>query len=143
MIVMKFGGSSVESASAIERVAGIVRRAGPRNPVVVVSAMGKTTQQLLNMGEEAASGTKARALEKLRALRQMHEREIGALLPASSQTEVRQILDCHFDEMTEVLEQLAAAGEFSPESVDALSSYGERLSSRLIALVFSNFGMNS
>jgi aspartate kinase len=143
MIVMKFGGSSVESASAIERVAGIVRRAVARNPVVVVSAMGKTTQQLLNMGEEAASGTKARALEKLRALRQMHEREIGALLLASSQTEARQILDCHFDEMTRLLEQLSAAGEFTAEFVDALSSYGERLSSRLIALVFSNFGMNS
>ena len=143
MIVMKFGGSSLESASAIERVAGIVRRAVARNPVVVVSAMGKTTQQLLNMGEEAVSGTKERALEKLRALRQMHEREIGALLPASIQPEAEQILDCHFDEMTGLLEQLSAAGEFSPELVDALSSYGERLSSRLIALVFSNFGMNS
>src|SRR4029077_20501048 len=132
MIVMKFGGSSVESASAIERVAGIVRRAVGRTPVVVVSGRGKTTQQLLNMGEEAASGTKERALEKLGALRQMHEREIGALLPAASQTEAGQILDCHFEEMTEVLDQLAAAGEFSPELVDALSSYGERLSSRLI-----------
>ena len=143
MIVMKFGGSSLESASAIERVVGIVRRAVARNPVVVVSAMGKTTQQLLNMGGEAASGTKERALEKLRALRQTHEREIGALLPASRQTEAGQILDCHFDEMTDVLEQLAAAGEFTPESVDALSSYGERLSSRLIALVFSNFGLDA
>ena len=143
MIVMKFGGSSVESASAIERVAGIVRRVVARNPVVVVSAMGKTTQQLLNMGEEAASGTKERALEKLRALRQMHEREIGALLPAASQTEARQILDCHFGEMTDLLEQLSATGEFTAESVDALSSYGERLSSRLIALVFSSGGMNA
>ena len=143
MIVMKFGGSSVESASAIERVAGIVRRAVARNPVVVVSAMGKTTQQLLNMGEEAASGTKERALEKLRALRKMHEREIGALLPAASQTEARQILDRHFDEMTGLLDQLSAAGEFTPESVDALSSHGERLSSRLIALVFSNFGLDA
>jgi aspartate kinase len=143
MIVMKFGGSSVESASAIERVAGIVMRLVARNPVVVVSAMGKTTQQLLNMGEEAVSGTKEQALEKLRALRQMHEREIGALLPPSSQTEAGQILDCHFDEMTGLLEQLSAAGEFSPELVDALSSYGERLSSRLIALVFSNVGMNA
>jgi len=143
MIVMKFGGSSLESASAIERVAGIVRRAVARKPVVVVSAMGKTTQQLLNMGEEAASGTKARALEKLRALRQMHECEIGALLPAASQTEVLQILDAHFGEMADLLGQLAAGGEFTPELVDVLSSYGERLSSRLIAPVFSNFGMNA
>src|SRR5579863_417966 len=143
MIVMKFGGSSVESASAIERVAGIVRRVAARKPVVVVSAMGKTTQQLLNMGEEAASGKKERALEKLRALRQMHEREIGSLLPASSEAEIRLVLDGHFEEMADLLEQLAAVGEFTPGLVDALSSYGERLSSRLIALVFSHFGMNS
>ncbi len=143
MIVMKFGGSSVESASAIERVAGIVGRAVARNPVVVVSAMGKTTQQLLNIGEEAADGKKERALASLRTLRQMHEREIGALLPASAESEFRQILDGHFSELGDLLEQLSAEGEFTPESVDALSSYGERLSSRLIALVFSNAGMNA
>lgn len=133
----------MESASAIERVAGIVMRAVARNPVVVVSAMGKTTQQLLNMGEEAAAGKKERALESLSTLRQMHEREIGALLPASGESEVRQILDGHFGEMGDLLEQLSAEGEFTPESVDALSSYGERLSSRLIALAFSNAGMNA
>jgi aspartate kinase len=144
MIVMKFGGSSLESASAVERVAGIVRRALVRKPVVVVSAMGKTTQQLLTMGEEASAGEPQkidRALERLRALREMHDREIGALLPASSQGEVRQILDCHFREMADLLGQLSAVGEFTPESVDALSSYGERLSSRLIAIVFANLGI--
>ena len=47
MIVMKFGGSSVESAAAIERVAGIVKAREERRPVVVVSAMGKTTNKLL------------------------------------------------------------------------------------------------
>jgi aspartate kinase len=143
MIVMKFGGSSVESASAIERVAGIVRGALARKPVVVVSAMGKTTQQLLTMGEEAAAGEKDRALEKLQALREMHEREIGALLPASSQGELRQILDGHFGEMADLLGQLSAAGEFAPESIDALSSYGERLSSQLISLVILRFGMSA
>jgi aspartate kinase len=143
MIVMKFGGSSVESASAIERVAGIVKRALDRKPVVVVSAMGKTTQQLLNMGEEAATGKKEHALERMRALREMHEREIGSLLPASSQGELRQILDCHFEEMADLLEHLSGIREFAPESVDALSSYGERLSSRLIARVFPHFGINA
>jgi len=48
MIVMKFGGSSLESAAAIERVRGIVAaRAGRKPVVVVVSAMGKTTNKLL------------------------------------------------------------------------------------------------
>ncbi|PYU27455.1 MAG: lysine-sensitive aspartokinase 3 [Acidobacteria bacterium] len=145
MIVMKFGGSSLESAAAVERVAGIVRRALARKPVVVVSAMGKTTQQLLTMGEEAVAGGPGenRSLERLRALREMHEREIGALLPASSQGEFRRTLDCHFREMADLRGQLAALSEFAPESVDALSSYGERLSSCLIALVFPHFGINA
>jgi aspartate kinase len=143
MIVMKFGGSSVESASAIERVADIVRGALARKPVVVVSAMGKTTQQLLTMGEQAATGEKDRALEKLQALREMHEREIGALVPVSSQGQLRRILDGHFGEMADLLGQLSVAGEFAPEFVDALSSYGERLSSGAIALVFSQLGLNA
>jgi aspartate kinase len=146
MIVMKFGGSSLESASAVERVAGIVRRALARKPVVVVSAMGNTTQQLLTMGEEASAGKpggKGRALESLHALRETHEREIGALLPESGQGELRQILDCYFREMADLLGQLSALGEFGPESVDALSSYGERLSSRLMAMVFLHFGMDA
>ena len=42
---MKFGGTSVESAEAIERVTGIVKSRLDRKPVVVVSAMGKTTNQ--------------------------------------------------------------------------------------------------
>src|SRR5690349_213357 len=146
MIVMKFGGSSLESSSAVERAAGIVRGALPRKPVVVVSAMGTTTQQLLTMGEEAASGEPRKyeqALERIRVLRKMHEREIGALLRTSNYGELRQILDCHFGEMADLLEQLSALGEFAPEFVDALSSYGERLSSELITLVFRHFGMDT
>jgi hypothetical protein len=60
MIVMKFGGTSVESAAAIERVAGIVKAREERRPVVVVSAMGKTTNKLLALAN-AAIGSRARA----------------------------------------------------------------------------------
>lgn len=143
MIVMKFGGSSVESAAAIERVAGIVARAVPRAPLVVVSAMGKTTEQLLAMGEEAAGGEKEQALARMRALREMHEREIGALLPPAARETLPLILDSHFHEMADLLEQLADRREFSPAASDALASYGERLSSQLIALVFSHRGINA
>ena len=56
MIVMKFGGTSVESKDAIERVTGIVRRFESQRPIVVVSAMGKTTNKLLAAAREAAAG---------------------------------------------------------------------------------------
>jgi len=143
MIVMKFGGSSVESAAAIERVAGIVARALARRPRVVVSAMGKTTEQLLATGEEAAAGQKEQALARLHRLREMHEREIGPLLPQAARENLRLILDSHFHEMGDLIAQIAERGEFSPAVSDALASYGERLSSQLVALVFANFGMDA
>jgi aspartate kinase len=135
MIVMKFGGSSLESAAAIERVAQIVTQRLAQQPVVVVSAMGKTTQQLLSAGAEAARGQKEQALARLRDLRQMHERE-AAGTPAA-----RCILDAHFLELGELLEGLAAVRKMTPELVDAISSYGERLSSQLIALIFQDRGI--
>ena len=62
MIVMKFGGTSVESAEAIERIAGIVRGQLARQPVVVVSAMGKTTNKLLAIADAAVAGQREKAL---------------------------------------------------------------------------------
>ena len=65
MIVMKFGGSSVESAAAIERVAGIVKAREPRHPVVVVSAMGKTTNKLLAIAQTAIDGKREDYIRQL------------------------------------------------------------------------------
>ena len=65
MIVMKFGGSSVESAVAIARVAEIVRARLDQKPVVVVSAMGKTTNRLLAAAELAVKGQREAAQAEL------------------------------------------------------------------------------
>jgi aspartate kinase len=135
MIVMKFGGSSLESAAAIERVAKIVTDRLAQQPVVVVSAMGKTTQQLLSAGAEAVCGQKEQALARLRDLRQMHEHEAGGTQAA------RCILDAHFLDLGELVERLSVGRKMTPEIVDAISSYGERLSSQLIALIFQDRGI--
>jgi len=119
---MKFGGSSVESAEAIARVANIVRAAEPPL-VVVVSAMGKTTNRLLEMAERAVRGERERALQLCAALREDHEREAGPH-PAIGE---------HFSELAELLRGLAILGELTPRSIDAISSFGERLSSVLVA----------
>jgi len=65
MIVMKFGGTSVESAAAIERVAGIVKAREERRPVVVVSAMGKTTNKLLAIAAAAIAGKRNEYIPQL------------------------------------------------------------------------------
>ncbi|HXM78449.1 MAG TPA: lysine-sensitive aspartokinase 3 [Thermoanaerobaculia bacterium] len=68
MIVQKFGGTSVEDGAAIERLAGIVQRAVGEGPVVVVSAMGKTTDRLVAALARATAGDEGGALEQLAAV---------------------------------------------------------------------------
>ena len=72
MIVMKFGGTSVQDARAIDRVATIVRERRAEKPVVVVSALAKITDQLLAMAADAGAGNRDQALELSRAARERH-----------------------------------------------------------------------
>src|ERR1700678_4149594 len=80
MIVMKFGGTSVEDARAIERVAAIVRDRLPQRPVVVVSAMAKVTDTLLAMARAAGAGERKTALKLCRSLQERHYNTASELL---------------------------------------------------------------
>src|ERR1700739_278670 len=72
MIVMKFGGTSVEDAKAIDRVAAIVEGRLTQQPVVVVSAMAKVTDTLLTMARAAGEGERKTALKLCRSLQERH-----------------------------------------------------------------------
>src|SRR5437016_13331973 len=143
MIVMKFGGSSVESAAAIERVAGIVRARAEAHPVVVVSAMGKTTNKLLAIAATAIQGNRTEYIRQIHDLRDYHSREARLVVPLRERSELDRTLDEHFQELTELVKGLAVLGELTPRSIDAISRYGERLSSLIVTLAFRHFGMNA
>jgi len=143
MIVMKFGGTSVESAAAIERVAGIVKAHQRRRPVVVVSAMGKTTNRLLAIANTAIEGRREDYLQQIHDLRDFHSREARLVVPLDHRAELDRALDEHFQELTELVKGLAVLGELTPRSIDAISSYGERLSSYIVTLAFRQFGLDA
>jgi aspartate kinase len=143
MIVMKFGGTSVESAAAIERVARIVKAREARRPVVVVSAMGKTTNKLLAIADTAIRGDREEYIRQVHDLRDFHSREARMVVPLSERAGLDGFLDEHFQELTELVKGLAVLGELTPRSIDAISSYGERLSSYIVTLAFRHFGMNA
>jgi aspartate kinase len=143
MIVMKFGGTSVESAAAIERVAGIVKARLEDDPVVVVSAMGKTTNKLLAIAAAAIVGDRHEYIRQLHDLRDFHSRESRQIVPLAERAALDRMLDEHFQELTELVKGLAVLGELTPRSIDAISSYGERLSSRIVSLAFGHYGMKS
>ncbi len=135
MIVMKFGGSSVESAAAITRVAGIVQERLQQRPVVVVSAMGKTTNRLLEIAANAVAADRTEALRLLADLEKFHI--------AESPKTAASLIASHFHELTAVVEELAELKEFPAQYVDLISSYGERLSSQIVALTFRQLGMDA
>ena len=99
MIVMKFGGTSVESAAAIERVASIIRTRLTRNPVVVVSAMGKTTNKLLAIAAQAVQGNRDEALALLDELHRFHLTEGRSVVSERRRADLEAIVDGLFQEL--------------------------------------------
>lgn len=143
MIVMKFGGTSVEDAKAIDRAACIVRARLAEKPVVVVSAMSKVTDTLIAMARAAGDGDRAKALELCQGLRQRHYATTSELLATDVFTEVHAELEREFNTLDELLSGIAAVGELTPRTTDNVLSYGERLSSKMVTAAFAVRGMNS
>jgi len=143
MIVMKFGGTSVESAEAIERVARIVESRRRHAPVVVVSAMAKVTDQLVTMGNTAASGDCDDALELLRSLRERHLQTSTELLGTKRAAALQPRLEAVLADLENFLRGLAAVRELTPRGTDYLLSFGELLSSIIVADAFAVRGLSA
>ena len=141
MIVMKFGGSSVESADAINRVVSIVNERAARRPVVVVSAMGKTTNKLLAIADEAVKGHRTKALEMTRDLHLFHVEHARHLILREEQDGFEQLIWDHFKDLEDLIKGLSVLGELTPRSIDAVSAFGERLSSLIVAQAFRHRGI--
>jgi aspartate kinase len=143
MIVMKFGGTSVQDADAITRVSEIVKERLTDKPVVVVSAMAKVTDQLLSMARAAGSGDRETALSLSRALRERHYNVAGELLGTALFTEFHSDLGTDFEALDELLRGIAAVGELTPRTTDQVAAFGETLSSKIVAAAFSAHGIPS
>ena len=142
-IVMKFGGTSVGDAQAIERVAAIVRDRIPQRPVVVVSAMARVTDQLLEMARAAGAGNRKAALTLARHLRERHYNTAGELLGTALFTEFHGDLGSEFEELEELLRGIAAVGELTARTTDHVASFGEVLSSKLLTAALSAHQIDS
>ena len=130
MIVMKFGGTSVEDAAAIERSCKIVGQRLSRRPLVVVSALGGATNSLLEAGTLAARGEIGKAMEIAERLEKRH----AELLESTAENFIR---------LRELLKALSAIGEFSPRTQDLVASYGEVLSSLIFADRINRLGFEA
>ena len=141
MIVMKFGGTSVQDAKAIDRAAQIVQGRLGDHPVVVVSAMSKVTDSLLAMGKAAGGGDRKSALKMARTLRERHYETAGELLGTALFTEFHGELGADFEDLDELLRGIGAVGEITPRTYDFVASFGEVLSSKIVAAAFTARGL--
>ena len=141
---MKFGGTSVEDAKAMDRTAAIVggRRKKGLETIVVVSAMAKVTDQLLAGAAAAGRGDKAGALAISSRLRHRHIDTTCELLGAERFADVQAAIHTEFDALDDLLRGIAAVGELTPRTSDLVVSFGERLSSRIVAAAFDQRGLN-
>src|SRR5258708_2570635 len=99
MIVMKFGGTSVEDAKAIDRVAAIVQGRLPQKPVVVVSAMPKATDTPVARARAAGEGEGKAPLKLCRSLQEGHTNTASELLGTARVTEFHSELGTDFESL--------------------------------------------
>jgi aspartate kinase len=130
MIVMKFGGSSLRDAERIAHVTAIIRQQLGRKPILVISALGSTTDNLIRAGEAALKGTVN--LDEVKGLHLSTVKQLGL---------EGQTLDPLFAELENLLRGISLLKEFSKKTRDHLVSFGERLAVRILAAHLTRVGI--
>ncbi|KAK3412946.1 aspartokinase 2, chloroplastic isoform X2 [Eucalyptus grandis] len=137
--VMKFGGSSVASAERMREVADLVLSFPNERPVIVLSAMGKTTNNLLQAGEKAVSCgvTNVSCIDELSFIKELHLRTVKELGVDES------IIATHLEELDQLLKGIAMMKELTLRTRDYLVSFGECMSTRIFAAYLNKIGVKA
>jgi aspartate kinase len=131
MIVMKFGGSSVADAERIREMSQIVKTQLKRKPVLVLSAMGNTTDHLL----EAAETALKQGFVSIEKIEELHIKTIQDL---NLGDDIKKELKFLFYELGSLLTGISLVKELTKKTRDCLVSFGERLSVRIAAAYFGS-----
>ena len=136
---MKFGGTSVGSVESILNLKKIVEQAAAHQPVVVVvSALGGITDQLIATSEMACKGDESYTVA-FGQMQARHHDMIGAVIgDARKRATLLGQVDTLFDELKSILFGVYLIHDLSGKTLDAIVSYGERLSSRIVATLMDD-----
>ncbi len=142
MQVLKFGGSSVGTTDAISKVIAIVKERVQKTPtIVVVSAMSGVTDQLILLGQTAAQGNTAYQT-MIQSIAQKHEDAVRVLLPTVQQATALNMVKALIQEIESHCAMLMNEKVLTLRMQDCLMSYGEILSSKIIAAAFEAEGVD-
>ncbi len=144
MIIMKFGGSSVKNSEAMRRVGKIIGQYLSRRPLVVVSALGGVTDQLLEALEQAEVQNPAAVQEITDQLEQRHLDLIKSLMGVSDEAaETAELVRRETDKLRVLLSATEAIRAQSKRITNAVLSVGETLSSHILSAYLSSIGLKS
>ncbi len=133
MNVLKFGGSSVANAASIENVIDIIEKQSKKQSLyVVVSAMGGVTDLLLQAGEAASTNNK-KYKDTLIEIEKRHIDAIKILIPIASQSSIISKVKAQLNTLESLCEGVYLLSELSSKTEAVIASYGELLSSYIIA----------
>ncbi|KVI09267.1 Aspartate/glutamate/uridylate kinase [Cynara cardunculus var. scolymus] len=136
--VMKFGGSSVASADRMKEVAELILSFPKENPVIVLSAMGKTTNKLIVAGEKATNCvSNVSEIDELSFVKELHYRTVDELGLD------RSLIKDHLDKLERLLNGIAVLKELTPRARDYIVSFGECMSTRIFAAYLNKIGVKA
>jgi len=133
MIVMKFGGTSVQNAAYIDKVLNIAKSVLDKAPVLVASAMAKVTDTLQNIACLAEQGKDKEYRLLMKELKARHIAEAQTLLNGENGAQCIQILEQYFSSLESIARGLCLLRERTARSNDLILSFGERFSTLIIA----------
>jgi len=130
MLILKFGGTSVGTPQAIEKVIEIITENTDGQKIVVVSAFDGVTDALIKAARSAAEGLDYK--DQVEAVRDRHLECVKYFLRGEAEENASRLVTGLTDEILRILESLSILKEVTKRSLDYVMSFGERLSARLI-----------
>ena len=141
MQVLKFGGTSVADAQSISQVVDIVSKAAESDRTILVcSAISTCTDKLIKIGNLASSGD-SEYVTFIDELQERHHQIILELLPIEKQAELIEVCDAHFNSLRGICQGVFLLRELSPASLDAIASFGELWSTKIITAKLASIGL--
>ncbi len=142
MIVMKFGGTSVQDVDAINNAASLIEDRIQDHPLVVVSACAGVTNALQGLAQDAGRGNRSEAALAIESLRSRHQ-SIAKELLLPGQERFFSMLDQHCAELRDLVLGISTLRELTPRALDQCMAYGELWSSMLLAEALAKLGIDA
>ena len=145
-LIIKFGGTSINSANNIRTVAEFLKTTSKNNQVIgVCSAIHGTTDNLIKISELIQKEKKDQAQKIVNETINRHKQiaKESVVESSSIQKKLLQDLESDFNELRSLIDGISLLGEITPRSLDYLLSFGERLSIKIVAAALTDLGQKS